>query len=205
MVSLDHEKPIATCVSETCEDCAVRETVHCHFRPRDLIHFWCIVLPGFLVGGAGVYHVSGWFLGLWIALIIGYFGFLEIRVMCSHCPHYAEPGNTLKCWANYGSPKLWKYRPVPMTFMEKLLFLGGFALIWGYPLVFLVMSKQWFLLIVYATSTAGFFMTLKLFLCSQCMNFACPLNSVNQDIRQEFLKRNPVVARGWEGSSLSRE
>jgi hypothetical protein len=92
-----------------------------------------------------------------------------------------------------------------MTFTEKLLFLGGFALIWVYPLVFSVMGKQWFLLIVYATATAGFFITLKLFLCSQCMNFACPLNSVNQDIRQEFLKRNSAVAKGWEGSSLSRE
>ncbi|GAJ20475.1 unnamed protein product, partial [marine sediment metagenome] len=26
--------------------------------------------------------------------------------------------NTLKCWANYGSPKLWKYRPGPMSLNE---------------------------------------------------------------------------------------
>ncbi|HUT72303.1 MAG TPA: hypothetical protein VMW89_16655 [Desulfatiglandales bacterium] len=205
MVFLDPEKPIATCVSETCEDCAVRGIVHCHFRPGDLIHFLCIVLPGFLVGGAGIYRVSEWLLGLWILLIIGYFGFLEIRVMCSHCPHYAEPGSSLRCWANYGSPKLWKYRPGPMTFMENLLFLGGFVVIWGYPLVFLVMGKQWFLLIVYAISTAGFFMTLKLFLCSQCMNLACPLNSVNHDTTQEFLRRNPEAARAWGGNPRSRE
>ena len=200
MVFLNPAKPIATCVSETCVDCAVREIVHCHFNPRDLIHFLCIVLPGFLVGGAGIYRVSGWLLSLWILLIIGYFGFLEIRVMCSHCPHYAEPDNSLKCWANYGSPKLWKYRPGPMSFVEKFLFLGGFVVIWWYPLVFLVMGKQWFLLIVYAISTAGFFMTLKLFLCSQCMNFACPLNSVYKSVRQEFFKQNPEVARAWGGN-----
>ena len=200
MLFLDPEKPIATCVSETCEGCAVRDIVHCHFRPGDLIHFLCIVLPSFLVGGAGIYRVSGWLLGLWILLIIGYFGFLEIRVMCSHCPHYAEPGGCLKCWANYGAPKLWKYRPGPMSFMETLLFLGGFVVIWGYPLAFLVMGRQWFLLIVYAISTAGFFMTLKLFLCSQCMNFACPLNSVDKSVRQKFFKRNPEAARAWGGN-----
>jgi hypothetical protein len=83
MVFLEQEKPIATCASKTCEACAVREIVHCHFRPRALIHFWCVILPGFLVGGTGVYRVSGWLLGLWIALIIGCFGFLKIRVMCS--------------------------------------------------------------------------------------------------------------------------
>jgi hypothetical protein len=100
----------------------------------------------------------------------------------------------------YGSPKLWKYRPGPMTFMETFLFLAGFVVIWGYPLVFLVMGKQWFLLIVYAISTAGFFMTLKLFFCSQCMNLACPLNSVNQDTRQGFLRRNSEVAQAWGGN-----
>ena len=198
MLFLDSEKPIATCVVESCEDCAVREIVHCHFRPGDLIHFLSIVLPGFLVGGAGIYRVSGWLLGLWILLIIGYFGFLEIRVMCSHCPHYAEPGHSLRCWANYGSPKLWDYRPGPMSFVEKLLFLGGFVVIWGYPLVFLVVGKQLFLLIVYAISTTGFFMTLRLFLCSQCMNFACPLNSIDGNVRQEFFKRNPEVASAWD-------
>ena len=52
MVFLDQEKPIATCTSETCVGWAVREMVHCHFRPRELTHFWYIVLPSFLMGGA---------------------------------------------------------------------------------------------------------------------------------------------------------
>jgi hypothetical protein len=54
------------------------------------------------------------------AIARGCFGLLEIRVMCSHCPHYAEAGRLLKCWANYGSPKLWAYRPGPMCRMETL-------------------------------------------------------------------------------------
>ena len=197
MFFLDPTKPINTCFSESCNGCAVRKTLHCHFRPTDLIHFMAIVLPSFLLGGAGIYHVSGFLLVWWLGMIAGFFGFLEIRVMCSHCPHYAEPGNTLKCWANYGSPKIWNYRPGPMSLMEKFLLLGGFSIIWGYPLIFLLMGMQWFLLIVYVISAVGFFMTLKIFLCSQCMNFACPLNGVVDSVKQEFFKQNPEVAKAW--------
>jgi hypothetical protein len=115
---------------------------------------------------------GAWQLAVWIAIMIGFFGFAEIRVMCAHCPHYAEAGRTLGCWANHGSPKLWKYRPGPMSAFEKRIFWAGLALIWGYPLPSLFNGAQWFLLILYILTNAGFFMMLKLFLCSRCMNFA---------------------------------
>jgi len=197
MKFLDTEKPIATCISETCDTCPVSDILHCHFKSRDLIHFLLIVFPSFLLGGAGICHTNGWWLVPWLIMIIGYFGFIEIRVMCSHCPHYAESDKSLRCWANYGSPKLWKYRPGPMTLMEKVVFLGGFIVIWGYPLFFLISALQWFLFIVYVLSVTGFFMTLKTFLCSQCMNFACPLNAVENEIRGHFFERNPDVAKAW--------
>lgn len=197
MLFLDPDKPIATCNSENCEGCPVSETLHCHFRPIDLIHFLFLALPTFLLGGLGIYHKGGWWLVPWFILIGGYFGLAEIRVMCSHCPHYAEPGNSLKCWANYGSPKLWEYRPGPMSFMEKVVFLGGFAIIWGYPLAFLLGGAQWFVLVVYIMTTVGFFMTLKLYMCTQCMNFACPMNGVDDAVRHDFFQRNPEVARAW--------
>ncbi|MBW2092816.1 MAG: hypothetical protein JRI34_11945 [Deltaproteobacteria bacterium] len=209
---MDPKKPLQTCISESCDGCAVSESLHCHFRPRDLIHFLAVALPSFLLGGAGLLHTGWWLLALWIVLIIGFFGFLEIRVMCSHCPHYAEPGSSLKCWANYGSPKIWKYRPGPMSFLEKFFLIAGFAVIWGFPLIFLVREALWFLLTVYVISSVGFFLTLKIFLCSQCMNFACPLNSVSEAVRQEFFSRNPEVARAWgveihgqKGSELEGE
>jgi len=133
----------------------------------------------------------------WLIIILGYFGFVEIRVMCSHCPHYAEEGRSLKCWANYGSPKIWKYRPGPMTLGEKVIFFAGFALIWGYPLFFLLVCFSWFLLVVYILTVASFFATLRRFLCSQCMNFACPLNTVAHEVRKDFLERNPTIAQEW--------
>ncbi len=199
----DPTKPLATCSSETCSGCGVEDKIHCHFQPLDLFHFLLLCLPGFLLGGNAVRGLGGIWLILWIGIIILYFGFIEIRVMCSHCPHYAEEGRTLSCWANHGSPKLWKYNPGPMSITEKIIFLGGFGVVWGYPVAFFIISGSWYLLIIYLLSVAGFFMTLKLFFCTQCINLACPLNGVDPATRQEFFERNPAIKEAWEGSSKS--
>ena len=197
MAFLDPSNPIATCVASECNNCPVSKELHCHFRPKELAHFILIWLPGFIVGGAGVLASGVWYLAFWIAAIIGFFGFLEIRVMCSHCPHYAENTTTLGCWANHGSPKLWKYRPGPMSVIEKMLFFGGLTVVWGYPLPFFGIGGLWLLLVLYFLTNAAFFATLKLFLCSKCMNFACPLNSVGEATRDHFFQRNPSVAKHW--------
>jgi hypothetical protein len=197
MMFLDSQKPIATCESDSCDDCAINSNLHCHFSLKDWIHFLFIAFPPFLLGGAGIYYMNGWLLIPWIIFVVAFFGFIEIRVMCSHCPHYAESLTSLKCWANYGSPKLWKYRPGPMTIIEKTIFFGGFAIVWGYPLAFLILSKQLFLLVVYSMTTIGFFMTLINFMCSQCMNFACPLNCVDEKVRGQFFDKNPIIAEAW--------
>lgn len=194
---LDAEKPILTCRADNCDGCAVNHSIHCHFKLKDLVHFLLVSLPPFLLGGLGIYNQSAWLMVFWIFLVVAFFGFVEIRVMCSHCPHYAEQGTSLKCWANYGAPKLWKYRPGPMSILEKIVFFSGFVIVWGYPLVVLVVTGQWFLLLVYGITTAGFFMTLINFFCVQCMNFACPLNRVEMDMRNEFFKQNPIVGRAW--------
>jgi hypothetical protein len=178
----------------------VAHSIHCHFRPADLIHFYLICLPVFLVGGAGVLAVGIVPLLVWIGIIIAYFGFIEIRVMCSHCPHYAEEGSSLRCWANYGSPKLWKYRPGPMSTAERVVFFAGLVAVFGYPVGFLAAGGLWFLLALYLLVTAAFAVTLKRFLCSQCMNFACPLNSVPQHVRVLFWESNPRIGKAWKAA-----
>jgi len=197
MMFLDPEKPLATCDSDSCDDCAINNNLHCHFSLKDWIHFLLIAFPPFLLGGAGIYYMNCLFLIPWIIFAISFFGFIEIRVMCSHCPHYAESPASLKCWANYGSIKLWKYRPGPMTILEKTIFFGGFAVVWGYPLPFLILGKQLFLLVVFLMTTSGFFLILVNFMCSHCINFACPLNHVDENVRGQFLNRNPIVAEAW--------
>ena len=200
MAFLDPARPIVTCARETCRDCEVEDRIHCHFRPMDLLHFLTMAMPPFLLGGAGIVAVGAWYLVPWAIIIVGYFGLLEIRVMCSHCPHYAEAGSTLTCWANHGSPRLWRYRPGPMSTTERVLFVGGFAVVLGYPLVFLVLAGMGYLLLVCLVSTAGAYLTLRLHFCSQCMNFACPLNGVGEQTRQAFFRCNPGVAEAWRVS-----
>lgn len=197
---LDPNKPLATCKAETCSECGLKESLHCHFRLKDLAQFLLVCLPSFLVGGYGIHQANSTMLMVWLALIVGFFCFVEIRVMCSHCPHYAEEGKTLQCWANYGSPKLWKYRPGPMSKMEKSVFFAGFALIWGFPIPFLLVAPKPFLLLIYTVSVAVFFLLLKKLFCSQCINFACPLNSVGDEIREVFFQNNPRIAEAWQDS-----
>ena len=205
MSVLDPEKPIMTCESESCDDCAIRNNVHCHFSLKDWLYFMLISFPSFLLGGVGIFHSNGWLLIPWLIIIIAFFGFIEIRVMCSHCPHYAEPSTSLKCRANYGSPKLWKYRPGPMTINEKLIFFGGFAVVWGYPLPILIPGEQFILLLLYSVATIGFFIVLIVFMCSRCMNFACPINRVDKNVRDQFFSKNPIAAKGWrERDNLPR-
>jgi hypothetical protein len=194
---LDPTKTIATCTAESCEDCPAAGQVNCHFHGRQLAHFLLNALPPFVLAGACIVHIRWWWLLPWLLLAVAYFGLLEIRVMCSHCPHYAEPGTSLKCWANYGSPKLWKYRPGPMSRSETLWFFAGLAAVFIYPLPFSLIGHQWFLLALYLLSTAAAGATLKMVLCTRCMNFACPLNETDEITRQTFFERNPSVARAW--------
>ncbi len=194
---LDPRKPIATCVQSSCAGCPVHESLYCHFQGKELARFLTAVIPTFIIGVIGVYRYNAWVLAVWIAFILAYFGLIEIRVMCSHCPHYAEPGGSLKCWANYGSPKLWRYRPGPMSAMEKVVFLAGLIVIFGLPLVVLAAASNWMLAALYAAAVVGAYAFMRKTMCSHCMNFACPLNLVDEERKRAFLDNNPVVAAAW--------
>lgn len=195
---LDREKTLSTCKESSCDGCSVSGSLVCHFGGKNLALFILMILPVGGLAGYALYGFNPWFLAAWIAFMFAYFGFIEIRVMCSHCPHYAEPGlKSLKCWANYGSPKLWKYRPGPMSLMEKTVFLIGLALIFLLPPVVLLIEKSFVLLGIYILLLIGWKIALRQLFCRRCMNFACPLNAVGEKERQKFFERNPVVKDAW--------
>lgn len=197
---LDPHKPLSTCSSSTCQGCSLQYLLQCHFGARQLLRFLGVAFPVFILGGIGIARVSAWLLLPWIGLALSYFGLVEIRVMCSHCPHYAEPGSrTLQCWANYGSPKLWKYRPGPMTRVENMVFFSGLFLLAGYPLAIMAVGHQWFFLPLFLATTAGMGLLMARTMCSRCMNFACPFNRVELNIRKAFFNRNPTIANAWKG------
>ncbi|MBI9052049.1 MAG: hypothetical protein JEZ00_21725 [Anaerolineaceae bacterium] len=195
---IDPKQPLLTCKAQSCEGCPVGEDVVCHFNGSQLIHFLFFMMPAFLLGGRAIFLSGIPMLLIWIGLIVGYFLFTEIRVMCSHCPHYAEEGASLQCWANYGASRLWKYRPGPMSITEKIIFFAGLALVMLFPMVFFIINTMWFDMILYIMIVTAAYLTMRNLMCNHCMNFACPLNIVSKDVREKFFERNPVVAEAWQ-------
>lgn len=84
-----------------------------------------------------------------------------------------------------------------MSGMEKAVFWGGLGAIVGYPLVFLLVGMQWLLLTLFVLCVAAAGTAMKTQMCSQCICFACPLNGVDDEVRQGFFARNPGVAEAW--------
>jgi hypothetical protein len=84
-----------------------------------------------------------------------------------------------------------------MSRAEIFGFYAGFAAILGYPLAFLLVGGEWFLLLLFALTTTAAGVTLKMVFCTQCMNFACPLNETGEAAQQAFFSRNPQVAQAW--------
>ncbi len=186
-------QPISTCLAENCKDCSLSVNLSCHFSLFQHIKFMISALPGFLLGAVGINRIGNYFLIPWILFCVIFFGIIEIRVLCSHCPHYGEPGISLRCRAAWGLLKLWKWRLGPMSAIEKIILLGGFSVIWIYPLPFLIIGSRWFLLLAYTFATLGFFGFLNWQFCRHCINIYCPLNSVPDNIKNELYKQNPAL------------
>lgn len=195
---LNPDKPLYTCKAETCEGCELAEKLICYFNIRQLLVFLLIASPFLMVAGYIICNTSVPLFISWILFMIAFFGFIEIRVMCSHCPHYAEPEiGSLKCWANYGSPKLWKYRPGPLPVMEKFVFYSGICVIMGMPFIFIILQKRYLLLIIYTVLIILWKIRLKILYCNHCINFACPFNNVDAEVKNQFFIKNPSVRKAW--------
>jgi hypothetical protein len=195
---LDSKKPLHTCTADNCDGCSVTGKLVCHFNSRQLFLFLLMALPVFLLAGFIIHQFNPFLLVPWILFIVLYFGLIEIRVMCSHCPHYAEPEiRSLKCWANYGSPKFWKYRPGPMYLMETIIFYSGFIIILVPPVVLAIRAENFILLAIYIVLTIVWKQALQMLYCNHCINFACPFNRIDSETRNVFFDRNPAVRKAW--------
>ena len=182
-----------------CENCALAGSLKCRFHWSDLLHFIAlfsiIALPaviGLLRGG------QGWVLVGWFAFSMFFFNVWESRILCSHCPYYAETGRVLHCIANYGSFKPFRYNPAPMGRSEKIQLWIGFALLFGIPLPFLAASGEWIMLLLTVWGGVVWLFTMQKYVCSACVNFSCPLNRVPKAQVDAYLRLNPVMRQAWE-------
>ena len=164
------------------------------------------ILSGLLIG-------HWWMLISYVSILLLTFVIIEPRLLCSHCPFYEKEGKCLKCWALRGMPKLWKYRPEPISRTEKTIMLvfGTYidlfpfvGMIWGiihfgYNVdenlvkgIGLVITSVLFLVVV-----AYFSKVLLGNNCKKCANFSCAMNKVPKEVIDSFLNKNPKMKDAW--------
>ncbi|MCG3216272.1 MAG: hypothetical protein KAS63_06110 [Candidatus Heimdallarchaeota archaeon] len=166
-----------------------------------------------------IFTFSGLLIGHWwmlisyVSIMLLTFLIIEPRLLCSHCPFYEKEGKCLKCWALRGMPKLWKYRPGPISTTERIIMLifGTYidifpfvGMIWGivnFGLnlegnlavgISLIISSILFLVVVFYFSK-----TLLGNNCKKCANFSCAMNKVPKEIVDIFLEKNPQMKKAW--------
>ena len=206
-----------------CADCNLHEKLGCRLDKKKFNFFIYNQIPSLVLSSFGLILLA-LMTGIWwpyIAFAVictALWGLgIETRVLCSHCPYWAEDSKTLHCWALPGSPKIWKYRPEPMNKTEKAILSFFFTLISVIPLageaygiwIMAVNYNEYGLFallgmigVTVATVMAGFQFSLVLLtdFCSRCVNFSCPGNSVPKNIVDKYLERNPIMREAWERS-----
>lgn len=189
-----------------CEDCQAQGKLMCRFEGEDMLHFFMLFLPFALTAIAGSIRAGyGWYLLLWLAYSLFFFFVWEARVLCRHCPYWAGAGSMLRCHANYGVIKIWKYKPGPISKAEKAQFVVG-ALIWvAFPIPFMILGREYLLAAIAVTTAVSGTYLLHRNICSRCINFSCPMNSVPKPLVDFYLRRNPEVGAAWEASGYRLE
>jgi hypothetical protein len=171
----------------------------CRFEQHDTLHFFMLALPFFVTTIGGMVLTGyGWYLLGWLAFAIFFFFGWEARVLCSHCPYWAEPSKVLHCHANYGVIKIWKYRPGPMSKAEQIQFVIGALLLILYPILFLFVGEAYLLASIAAVSAISWAYLMRRNVCNRCINFSCPMNAVPQTDVEAYLRRNPIMQKAWK-------
>jgi hypothetical protein len=200
----EHRNPFGICTWQDiskCADCPSGDALNCRFKWSDLLYFLAGFLPpaiavvaGMIRGGFGCYLLG------WVGYMMFFFFVWEARILCRHCPYWAEDGRVLHCLANYGVIKMWRYHPEPMSTSEKVQFLVGAGIIVLYPFPFLIIGKEYILTLITLAGMVSFAFSLRKHVCTRCVNFSCPANGVPKEIVDAYLRRNPVMRRAWEES-----
>jgi len=174
----------------------------CRLNKKDMVSFFMIILPFGVTSISGAIRAGyGWFLFLWLTYSLFFFFVWEARVLCRHCPYWAEAGSVLRCHANYGVIKIWKYQPGPMSKAEKIQFALG-AMLWiGFPFPFLLLGQEYLLALIGLSAAMSGAFLLRRYVCSRCINFSCPMNTVPKQLVDAYLGRNPQIQVAWEAGA----
>ncbi|MFX1607293.1 MAG: hypothetical protein ACFFDD_15510 [Promethearchaeota archaeon] len=127
-----------------------------------------------------------------ITTMLFFGGGLEWYVLCRHCPCYEHSGkehgkeNRFYCLGNWGSPKLFKYKPGHISRAGQATFLGFTLFFLLFPIFYFL--DRWEFVLFQLVMAVTFLVTIRHWACSQCPNFGCILNCVPEDERENFLR-----------------
>ena len=205
-----------------CIECEGSIKLLCKWDKKRVVRFYVIYLLFTIPSWYGLYLLKRWagkgvFALTYLAFTIGYFIFIEMYVLCSHCPYYSKKGRILFCQSSkHGMPKIWKYKPGPLRKWEKIVTLTGMLFFLLFPVIAISYAlgtfwnegnyEFWKLMTLTSLDILSlvfgfvFVIVLKRRFCSQCINFSCPLNSVPKEFIDIYLKKNPVMKKAWEES-----
>jgi len=181
----------------------------CRFEIKDTIYFiipvlgnwitWVVgIIQGFFSGGLSLFQLIFFFTS-YVGYLVFFFLIWENKILCSHCPYYAfEDEKSVKCYANYGIYKAWKYNPSPLSRSERIQFLISISIFAGYPFIFLLLAKMYIYSIISLIFAILWLLSMHYLSCAKCPNFSCPLNNVPKDIVDAYLRQNPVMRKAWE-------
>jgi hypothetical protein len=189
-----------------CKECSLKTELDCHFDLKKLLRFGTVFFF-IVISSAVALAFTGLMTEFWVYLIVLgvfsviFFEFWEIRILCSHCPFYAENKGTIRCYGNFGSLKVWRYRPEPMSRSENIQLIIGFGILAGiliFPLVILVANAYYLWTVPVITGMLFFLYVVRKYHCPRCFNFSCHFNSQPKPVIDEFLRLNPVMRKAWE-------
>ncbi|MFX1484236.1 MAG: hypothetical protein ACFFCP_13735 [Promethearchaeota archaeon] len=154
---------------------------------------WSFDLGSFFGFGSFVLNEGFLMFVLYFAITMAFFGGgLEWYVLCRHCPCYEfsgkEHGNEKRfyCLGNWGSPKLYKYKPGHISRAAQATFLGFTSFFLLFPIVYYI--DRWEFVLFQLVMAVTFITTIRHWACSNCPNFGCVLNCADEEAKQQFLE-----------------
>lgn len=188
-----------TCSSdESCDQCGVDIKLMCRFNKKELLFFFTMMLPLFFTFIVGAIQIGmGMYILFWAVYALFFFHIIEGLVLCRHCPSWGMPGRVLKCHANYGVIKFFKYNPRPLNRFEKVMFIVGALILLEGPVVILIIGKAYFLAMVTFLISVSAIVGIREVACKKCINFSCPMNRVPKENIQSYFEKNPEMKKAW--------
>ena len=153
----------------------------------DYIYWNVLGLIPLLLACFVIYPYSRAWTIIYLLIFAGHFLILEYRFFCTHCPHYCNETQTTQCMFLWGIPKFFKKRPRALRRFDIAMLMLGLAITVFFPLYWLV--KSWQLCTLYFLSWALLIITMRRYECTRCTYFHCPANSVEENVKKEYLKK----------------